>query len=140
VDYSVLPSATYTDPEVARVGLTQAEAVAQGVAFDVTRFALGRLDRAVADGVSEGFIRLLTVKGKDRILGATIVGPGAGDLIAEVALAMKTGRGLKTIMGTVHAYPTLGEGVKLAAGEWRRSTAPTGLLEWVGRFHRWRLG
>jgi pyruvate/2-oxoglutarate dehydrogenase complex dihydrolipoamide dehydrogenase (E3) component/uncharacterized membrane protein YdjX (TVP38/TMEM64 family) len=140
VDYSVLPAATYTDPEVARVGLTEAEARDKGLDFEVTRFALGRLDRAVADGVSDGFIRLLTAKGKDRIIGATIVGPGAGDLIAEVALAMKTGKGLKTIMGTVHAYPTLGEGVKLAAGEWRRATAPTGLLEWVGRFHRWRLG
>lgn len=139
VDYSVLPAATYTDPEVARVGLTEAEARAKGLDFEVTRFPLGRLDRAVADGVSGGFIRLLTAKAKDRILGATIVGPGAGDLIAEVALAMKTGKGLKTIMGTVHAYPTLGEGVKLAAGEWRRATAPTGLLEWVGRFHRWRL-
>jgi len=137
VDYRVLPAATYTDPEVARVGLTEAETVEQGLAVDVTSLPVARLDRAVADGVSRGVIKIITERGKDRILGATIVGPHAGDLIAEVALAMKHGLGLAKIMGTVHAYPTLAEGVKLAAGEWRRSTAPTGLLRFVERYHAW---
>ncbi len=140
VDYRVLPAATYTDPEVARVGLTEAEAVEQGLAIDVTSLPMARLDRAVADGVSRGVIKIMTARGKDRILGATIVGPYAGDLIAEVALAMKHGLGLGKIMGTVHTYPTLSEGVKLAAGEWRRSTAPTGLLRFLERYHAWMRG
>jgi len=137
VDYRVLPAATFTDPEVSRVGLTESEASEQGTAIDVTSLPMARLDRAVADGVSQGVIKIITAKGKDRILGATIVGPQAGDLIAEIALAMKHGLGLGKIMGTVHAYPTLAEGVKLAAGEWRRSTAPTGLLRLVERYHSW---
>jgi pyruvate/2-oxoglutarate dehydrogenase complex dihydrolipoamide dehydrogenase (E3) component/uncharacterized membrane protein YdjX (TVP38/TMEM64 family) len=140
VDYRVLPAATYTDPEVARVGLTEAEATEQSLAFDITRFPVARLDRAVAEGVSQGLIKIITARGKDRILGATIVAPHAGDLIAPVALAMKHNLGLTKIMGTVHAYPTLSEGVKLAAGEWRRSTAPTGMLAWVERYHNWMRG
>ncbi len=140
VDYRVLPAVAFTDPEVARVGLTEAQATEQGLAFDITHFPVARLDRARADGSTQGFLKLLTVRGKDRLLGATIVGPHAGELIAQVALAMKHGLGLKQIMGAVHAYPTLAEGVKLAAGEWRRATAPTGLLRWVERYHGWMRG
>jgi pyruvate/2-oxoglutarate dehydrogenase complex dihydrolipoamide dehydrogenase (E3) component/uncharacterized membrane protein YdjX (TVP38/TMEM64 family) len=136
VDYAVLPAATYTDPEVARVGLTEAEAREKGLDFVVTRLPLDRLDRARVDGQTQGFVQFLTRKG--RILGATIVGPHAGDLIAPVALAMKHRLGLTKIMGTVHAYPTLAEGAKLAAGEWRRATAPTTLLGIAERFHAWR--
>jgi pyruvate/2-oxoglutarate dehydrogenase complex dihydrolipoamide dehydrogenase (E3) component len=140
VDYSVMPAATYTDPEVARVGLTEAEAAEKGVAVEVTRLPMSRFDRALAEGATEGFVQLITAKGKDRILGATIVGHNAGELIAPIALAMRHRLGLMKLMGTIHAYPTLAEGAKLTAGEWRRKTAPQGLLKWVERYHDWRRG
>jgi pyruvate/2-oxoglutarate dehydrogenase complex dihydrolipoamide dehydrogenase (E3) component/uncharacterized membrane protein YdjX (TVP38/TMEM64 family) len=140
VDYSVMPAATYTDPEVARVGLTVAEAADKGLAVEVTSLPMSRFDRALAEGATEGFVQLITAKGKDRILGATIVGPNAGDLIAPIALAMRHKLGLMKLMGTIHAYPTLAEGAKLTAGEWRRKTAPQGLLQWVERYHAWRRG
>jgi pyruvate/2-oxoglutarate dehydrogenase complex dihydrolipoamide dehydrogenase (E3) component len=140
VDYSVMPAATYTDPEVARVGLTVAEAADKGIAVEVTRLPMARFDRALAEGATEGFVQLITASGKDRILGATIVGHNAGELIAPIGLAMRHGLGLKKYMGTIHAYPTLAEGAKLTAGEWRRKTAPQGLLKWVERYHDWRRG
>jgi pyruvate/2-oxoglutarate dehydrogenase complex dihydrolipoamide dehydrogenase (E3) component/uncharacterized membrane protein YdjX (TVP38/TMEM64 family) len=140
VDYSVMPAATYTDPEVARVGLTVAEAADKGIAVEVTRLPMARFDRALAEGATEGFVQLITASGKDRILGATIVGHNAGELIAPIGLAMRHGVGLKKYMGTIHAYPTLAEGAKLTAGEWRRKTAPQGLLKWVERYHDWRRG
>jgi pyruvate/2-oxoglutarate dehydrogenase complex dihydrolipoamide dehydrogenase (E3) component len=136
-DYSVIPWATFTDPEVARVGLSEAEAREQGVAVEVTRYGIDDLDRAIADGTAHGFVKVLTVPGKDRILGVTIVGEHAGDLLAEYVLAMKHGLGLNKILGTIHTYPTLAEANKYAAGEWKRAHAPKRLLDWVGRYHAW---
>jgi pyruvate/2-oxoglutarate dehydrogenase complex dihydrolipoamide dehydrogenase (E3) component len=139
-DYRVIPWATFTDPEVARVGLSEAEAREQGVAFEVTRYGIDDLDRAIADGSAHGFVKVLTVPGKDRILGVTIVGEHAADLIAEFVLAMKHGLGLNKILGTVHIYPTLAEANKYAAGAWRRAHVNPRLLALVERFHAWRLG
>ena len=139
-DYRVIPAATFTEPEVARVGLNEREAQAQGIAYELTRYGLDDLDRAIADQEAHGFVKVLTVPGKDRILGVTIVGEHAGDLLAEYVLAMKHGIGLNKILGTIHTYPTLAEANKFAAGVWKRAHAPQGLLNWVGRFHAWRLG
>jgi len=136
-DYSVIPWATFTDPEVARVGLSETEAKDQGIRFEVTRYDIDDLDRAIADGTAHGFVKVLTVPGKDRILGATIVGAHAGDLLAEYVLAMKHGLGLNKILGTIHIYPTLAEANKYAAGEWKRAHAPQRLLRWVEKFHAW---
>lgn len=138
-DYSVIPWATFTSPEVARVGLNERDANAQGVAFEVTRYGIDDLDRAIADGSAEGFVKVLTPPGSDRILGVTIVGDHAGDLIAEYVLAMKHGLGLKKILGTIHIYPTLAEANKFAAGEWAKAHAPHKLLQLVERYHRWEL-
>ena len=140
VDYSVIPRATFTDPEVARVGLSEAEAAAQGVSVEVTHFPLADLDRAIADGTTRGFIKVLTVPGRDRIVGVTIVGAHAGDLLAEYALAMKHGLGLNKILGTIHSYPTLAEANKYVAGAWKRAHAPQRLLAWVERYHAWQRG
>ncbi|MGD2172034.1 MAG: FAD-dependent oxidoreductase [Gammaproteobacteria bacterium] len=137
-DYSVIPWATFTEPEIARVGLNETEAAEQDVAFEVTRYEIGDLDRAIADSEAHGFVKVLTVPGKDRILGVSIVGEHAGDLIAEYVLAMRHGLGLNKILGTIHIYPTLAEANKYAAGEWKRAHAPEKLLEWVAKFHRWR--
>ena len=136
-DYRVIPWATFTDPEVARVGLSETEAQAQGVAHEVTRYGIDDLDRAIADGTAHGFVKVLTEPGKDRILGVTIVGEHAGDLLAEYVLAMKHGLGLNKILGTIHTYPTLAEANKYAAGEWKRAHAPQKLLQWVARYHAW---
>jgi pyruvate/2-oxoglutarate dehydrogenase complex dihydrolipoamide dehydrogenase (E3) component/uncharacterized membrane protein YdjX (TVP38/TMEM64 family) len=140
VDYRVIPWATFTDPEVAHVGLNEQEAKAQGIAYEVTRFGMDELDRAIADEAAYGYIKVLTVPGKDRILGATIVGEHAGDLITEYVSAMKHGLGLNKILGTIHIYPTLAEANKSVAGEWKRTHAPATVLRWLARFHRWRLG
>ena len=139
-DYSVIPSATFIEPEVARVGLNELEAQARGVAYEVTRYDIDDLDRAIADGEAHGFVKVLTVPGKDKILGVTIVGEHAADLIAEYVLAMRYGLGLNKILGTIHIYPTLAEANKYAAGNWKKAHAPQKLLAWVERFHRWRLG
>ncbi|MEO5882175.1 MAG: FAD-dependent oxidoreductase [Caldimonas sp.] len=136
-DYSVIPWATFTDPEVARVGLSETEAKEQDIAFEVTRYRIDDLDRAIADGTAHGFVKVLTVPGKDRILGVTIVGEHAGDLLAEFVLAMRHGLGLNKILGTIHTYPTLAEANKYAAGEWKRAHAPRKLLEWSRRYHAW---
>jgi len=140
VDYRVIPWATFTDPEVARVGLSQAEAREKGIAVEVTRYDLDDLDRAIADSATQGFVKVLTVPGKDRILGVTIVGAHAGDLIAEFVLAMKHGLGLGKVLGTIHIYPTLAEANKNAAGAWRRAHLNPRLLALVARFHDWRRG
>ena len=137
VDYSIVPWATFTDPEVARVGLNESEASAAGIAFEVTRYDIDDLDRAIADGEAHGFVKVLTEPGRDRILGATIVGYHAGDLISEFVLAMKHGIGLNKILGTIHIYPTMSESNKFLAGEWRKARKPEALLRWVERFHRW---
>ena len=139
-DYSVIPWATFIEPEVARVGLNESEAKAQGIDYEVTKFGIDDLDRAIADSEAHGFVKVLTVPGKDRILGVTIVGEHAGDLIAEYVLAMKHGLGMNKILGTIHIYPTMAEANKYAAGEWKRAHAPERLLEWVARFHAWRRG
>jgi pyruvate/2-oxoglutarate dehydrogenase complex dihydrolipoamide dehydrogenase (E3) component/uncharacterized membrane protein YdjX (TVP38/TMEM64 family) len=139
-DYSVIPWATFTAPEVARVGLSETEAKEQGIPHEVTRYGIDDLDRAIADGTAHGFVKVLTVPGKDKILGVTIVGEHAGDLLAEYVLAMKHGLGLNKILGTIHTYPTLAEANKYAAGEWKRAHAPHQLLAWVGRYHAWERG
>jgi pyruvate/2-oxoglutarate dehydrogenase complex dihydrolipoamide dehydrogenase (E3) component len=139
-DYSVIPWATFVEPEVARVGLNEQDAKAQGIAVEVTRYGIDDLDRAIADGVAHGWVKVLTVPGKDKILGATIVGEHAGDLIAEYVLAMKHGLGMNKLLGTIHIYPTLAEANKYAAGNWKRAHAPERLLEWVRRFHAWQRG
>jgi pyruvate/2-oxoglutarate dehydrogenase complex dihydrolipoamide dehydrogenase (E3) component/uncharacterized membrane protein YdjX (TVP38/TMEM64 family) len=136
-DYSVIPWATFTDPEVARVGLSESEAREKGIPFEVTKYGIDDLDRAIADGTAHGFVKVHTVPGKDRILGVTIVGEHAGDLLAEYVLAMKHGLGLNKILGTIHTYPTLSEANKYAAGEWKRAHAPQRVLAWLERFHAW---
>ena len=139
-DYSVIPWATFVEPEVARVGLNETEAKEKGIAHEVSRYDIDDLDRAIADSEAHGFIKVLTVPGKDRILGVTIVGEHAGDLIAEYVLAMKHGIGLNKILGTIHIYPTMAEANKYVAGVWKKAHAPERLLAWVGRFHAWRRG
>ena len=139
-DYSSIPRVTFTDPEIARVGLNETEAQAQGIACEVTRYDLEHLDRAIADEAATGMVKVLTVPGRDRILGATIAGEHAGELIAEYVSAMRNHIGLNRILGTVHAYPTLAEANKFAAGEWKKAHAPQRLLKMVERFHRWRRG
>ena len=139
-DYSVVPWATFTDPEVARVGLNETEAAARGVPFEVTRYGFDDLDRAIADSEAHGMIKVLTPPGRDRILGATIAGEHAGDLLMEFVLAMRHGLGLKKLLGTIHVYPTMAEGARLAAGSWRREHAPERVLRWLERYHRWRRG
>ena len=139
-DYRVIPWATFVDPEVARVGLNELEATEKKVPYEVTKYALDDLDRAIADGEAHGFVKVLTVPGQDRILGATIVGEHAGDLLAEFVLAMKHGIGLNKILGTIHTYPTMAEANKYVAGNWKRAHAPQRLLAWAERFHAWRRG
>jgi len=138
VDYSVVPWATFTDPEVAHVGLSEADARAKGIPYEITKYGIDDLDRAIADNTAEGFVKALTVPGKDKILGATIVGYHAGDLLTEFVTAMKQGLGLKKILGTIHSYPTISEANKFAAGEWSRAHAPQLLLKWVEKFHGWQ--
>jgi pyruvate/2-oxoglutarate dehydrogenase complex dihydrolipoamide dehydrogenase (E3) component/uncharacterized membrane protein YdjX (TVP38/TMEM64 family) len=139
-DYSVIPWATFTDPEVARVGLNELEARERNIAYEVTRYGLDELDRAIADEEAHGMVKVLTVPGKDRILGATLVGEHAADLIVEYIAAMKHGIGLNKILGTIHIYPTLAEANKYAAGVWKRAHAPQRVLRQVERFHAWMRG
>jgi pyruvate/2-oxoglutarate dehydrogenase complex dihydrolipoamide dehydrogenase (E3) component/uncharacterized membrane protein YdjX (TVP38/TMEM64 family) len=139
-DYSVIPWATFTDPEVARVGLNETEAMEKNISYDVTNYAFEDLDRAIADGETKGAVKILTVPGRDRILGATIAGEHAADLIVEFITAMKHGIGLNKILGTIHIYPTLAEANKYAAGNWKRAHAPQELLRWAEKFHTWRRG
>jgi len=139
-DYRVIPWATFIDPEVARVGLNEQEAKEKKIPYEVVRYDLHELDRAIADGEARGFVKVLTVPGKDKILGATIVGTHAADLLAEYVLAMKHGLGMNKILGTIHTYPTLSEANKYAAGEWKRAHQPLRLLAWVRRFHDWKRG
>jgi pyruvate/2-oxoglutarate dehydrogenase complex dihydrolipoamide dehydrogenase (E3) component len=139
-DYSVIPWATFTDPEIARVGLNETEAREKGIAYELSVFDLKELDRAIADEEAHGLIKVLTVPGKDKILGCTIAGEHAGDLIAEYVAAMRHGLGLNKILGTIHVYPTLAEANKYVAGVWKRDHAPAKLLAWVEKFHGWRRG
>jgi pyruvate/2-oxoglutarate dehydrogenase complex dihydrolipoamide dehydrogenase (E3) component/uncharacterized membrane protein YdjX (TVP38/TMEM64 family) len=140
VDYSVIPWATFTEPEVARVGLNELEAAEKKIPYEVTTFDLEELDRAIADSEAHGLVKVLTVPGKDKILGVTIAGEHAGDLIAEYVLAMRHGIGLNKILGTIHIYPTLAEANKYVAGQWKQAHKPEGLLKLVEKFHAWRRG
>lgn len=140
VDYRVIPWTTFIDPEVARVGLNEQEAKAKGIAYEVTRYDFDDLDRAITDGAAHGFVKVLTEPDKDRILGVTIVGEYAGDLLAEFVLAIKHGLGLNKILGTIHTYPTWAEANKYVAGEWKRAHAPQRLLAWLAKYHTWRRG
>ena len=137
-DYSVIPRTTFIDPEIARVGLSEAEAKAQNIAFEVTKYGIADLDRAIADSEAKGFVKVLTATGKDRILGVTIVGNHAGDLLAEYVLAMRHGLGLNKILSTIHTYPTMSEANKYAAGQWKQAHQPKRLLAWVRRYHDWK--
>jgi pyruvate/2-oxoglutarate dehydrogenase complex dihydrolipoamide dehydrogenase (E3) component len=139
-DYSVIPWATFTDPEVARVGLNETEAKEKGIAYEVSRYGIEDLDRAIADEDAHGVVKVLSVPGKDRILGVTIAGEHAGDLIAEFVTAMRHGLGLNKILGTIHIYPTLAEANKYAAGVWKKAHAPQGLLRRIEQFHGWMRG
>ena len=139
-DYRVIPWTTFLDPEVARVGLNEQEAAEQGVAHEVTVYPLHELDRAITESETSGFVKVITPPGKDRVLGVTIVGAHAGELLVEYVLAMKHGLGLNKILGTIHTYPTLAEANKFAAGEWKKKHVPERLLALVERYHRWRRG
>ena len=140
VSYRALPAVTFTDPEVARVGLNEREALDKGVEVEVTRYALSELDRAIAEGQTRGFVKVLTAPGRDRILGATIVGQGAGEMLAEFTLAMTRGIGLNKLLGTIHPYPTHSEAVKATAGVWKNAHKPERLLAWLARYFAWRRG
>lgn len=140
IDYRVIPWCTFTDPEVAHVGLNEQQAQAQGVPYEVTRFELDELDRAIADSERRGMVKVLTVPGRDRVLGATIVGAHAGEMITEFVTAMKHNLGLNKILGTIHVYPTFSEANKYAAGVWKRAHAPRRALVWLERFHNWKRG
>ena len=139
-DYSVIPWATFIDPEVARVGLNEQEAKEKNIPYEVTKYGIDDLDRAIADSEAHGFVKVLTVPGKDQILGVTIVGEHAADLLSEYVLAMKHGLGLNKILGTIHIYPTLAEANKYVAGVWKKAHAPQELLRWIERLHTWRRG
>ena len=138
VDWSALSWATFTDPEVARVGLSEDDAIAQGIAYEKTQYGIDDLDRAIADGTDYGFVKVLTVPGKDKILGVTLVGAHAGELLQEFVLAKRCKLGLNKILGTTHAYPSMVEANKYAAGEWKRAHVPTRVLQWVAKYHAWR--
>jgi pyruvate/2-oxoglutarate dehydrogenase complex dihydrolipoamide dehydrogenase (E3) component/uncharacterized membrane protein YdjX (TVP38/TMEM64 family) len=139
-DYSVIPWATFTEPEVARVGLNETEAREKNIRYEVTTYGIDDLDRAIADSEAHGVVKVLTVPGKDKILGVTIVGEHAGDLIAEYIMAMRHGIGLNKVLGTIHIYPTMAEANKYVAGNWKRAHAPQGLLKWAERYHAWMRG
>ncbi len=140
VDYRVVPQAIYLDPEIARVGLTEQQAQQQGLPYELTRFELGALDRAVIDGSTAGYLKVLTVPGRDRLLGATLVGEQAAELLPQFTLALRHGLGLNALLRTLHAYPTRGEAGRQLAGQWRRAHVPPWLLPWLARYHAWRRG
>ncbi len=137
VDYNIIPWATYTDPEVARVGLNETDAKHAGLEYEMVKYGIDDLDRAIADSENHGFVKVLTVPGKDKILGVTIVGNHAADVICEFVLAMKHGIGLNKILGTIHIYPTMSEANKYAAGLWKKNHAPEKLLAWIKKYHEW---
>ena len=138
VDYRVIPWVTFIDPEIARVGLNEQEAKEQGIKFEVTRYDIAHLDRAITESQATGWVKILTVPNKDKILGVTIVGHHAGELLAEYVLAMKHNLGLNKVLGTIHTYPTMSEANKYVAGEWKRNHAPETLLKWVEKYHRFK--
>lgn len=137
-DYRVIPTVTYTDPQVARVGLNEQEAQAKGIAYEVTQFDIGHLDRAITESAAYGSVKIFTVPNKDRILGVCIIAEQAGEMLPEFVIAMKHGLGLNKILATVHAYPTWAEANKYGAGEWKKRHAPEALMPLLKRYHRWR--
>ncbi|WP_245929286.1 dihydrolipoyl dehydrogenase [Agarilytica rhodophyticola] len=137
-DYSTIPWVIFTDPEVAHVGAAENDLISAGVDYDVVKYDLDELDRAIADGENKGMVKVLMQKGKDRILGATIVGSHSGEIITEFVAAMKNKKGLNSILGTIHSYPTWSEANKYAAGNWKRANAPQTLLNWVEKYHAFR--
>jgi dihydrolipoamide dehydrogenase len=139
-DYRVIPWATYTDPEVARVGISEIEANEQNIEFDITKYEINDLDRAIADSTDYGFVKVITKKDSDKILGVSIVGESAGNIIAEFVLAMKYNLGLNKILGTIHIYPTMSEANKYAAGEWKKARKPEKILNFLIKFHKWMRG
>ncbi len=139
VDYRVIPWAVFTDPEIAHVGLTEHSAQEKAIAYEVTRYELKELDRAITEDDTQGFVKVLTVPGKDKILGATLVGARASDMVTEFVNAMKNNKGLNAILGTIHLYPGWSEANKSVAGNWKLNHAPERLLRWLARYHRWRL-
>ena len=140
VDYRVMPQVIFTDPQLARVGLNEREAAAQGVAVEVTVYDLSDLDRAIVDGDAKGMVKVLTAPGSDRILGAAVLGPQAGELITQFVTAIKHNLGLNKILGLIHSYPTLSEANKYVAGEWKRKHVPVRLLRWVEKYYKRKLG
>ena len=140
VDYRVIPWVTFIDPEVARVGINEQDAIDQEIDYEITRYDFEELDRAICESANKGFIKVITPKGKDKILGVTVVSQHAGDLIAEFVLAMKHGLGLQKILGTIHSYPTWAESSKFAAGEWKRAHAPEKVLSLLEKYHAFRRG
>lgn len=140
VDYRIMPWVTFTSPEVARVGLSEAEARAKNIEYQLTRYDLGGLDRAITESENHGFIKVLTPPGKDKILGAVVVGSHAGEILAEFTLAMKHGLGMNKILGTIHPYPTWNEAAKATAGQWKQANAPQRVLALAEKIHRWRRG
>ena len=135
VDYSVIPWCTFLDPEIATVGKNERQCQAEEIEYEVTKHGIDDLDRAIAEGSAQGFVKVITKKGSDTILGATIVGKNAGELLIEFISAMKFKKGLNDILGTIHSYPTMGEANKFAAGNWKRAHAPENLLKYVAKFH-----
>jgi pyruvate/2-oxoglutarate dehydrogenase complex dihydrolipoamide dehydrogenase (E3) component len=135
-----MPQVIFTDPQLARVGLTEAEAAAQGIDIEVTLYDLADLDRAIIDGNAKGMVKVLTARGTDRILGAAVLGPQAGELITQFVTAIKHNLGLNKILALIHSYPTLSEANKYVAGEWKRKHVPQRLLHWVEKYYRWKLG
>lgn len=135
-----MPHTTFLDPEIARVGLNEQEAKAQHIAYDVTHYGIDDLDRAIADSEAHGFVKILTKPGSDKILGVTIIGSNAGEMIAEYVLAMKYNLGLNKILSTIHIYPTMAEANKYVAGEWKQKNKPEAALKWLERYFTWRRG
>ncbi|MFT7683679.1 MAG: dihydrolipoamide dehydrogenase [Moritella dasanensis] len=136
-DYRVIPAVTYTYPELARVGLSENEAQQAQLDYQVTKYAIDDLDRAITDSETKGFVKVITAGNSDKILGVTIVASHAGELLAEYTLAMKYKLGLNKVLGTIHPYPTMSEANKYVAGNWKRNNSPEKLLAWVAKFHRY---
>lgn len=137
-DESLIPWCIYTDPEIARVGLNEADAKQKNIPYESTFYNIDHLDRALAEESAYGFVKILTAQGSDRILGVTIVGPSAGESLAEFVLAMKYKLGLNHILKTIHTYPTLSEANKMAAGQWRKSKISPRLLKISESFNNWQ--
>jgi len=137
-DYSIVPWCTFTDPEVAHVGLNETEAKKKNVPYKIFEYSFSELDRAITDGDDYGFMRVLVKPGKDTILGVTIAGSRASDLIAEFVLAMKYGLGLSKILSTIHLYPSYPEANKALAGVWKKQTAPRWVFPLLKRYHALR--